>query len=272
MNLEESGGAGKSLTLPMIEIRHVAKDTRAAYDAIYAGRGIRQPDEVWDGLLDLLDVERGMTLLDVAGGEGGLARRATERGLIGHVADLSARAVAVAGAVGVAAVVGNGEALPYADATFDRVVNFGSLEHYDEPVAGAAEMARVLRPGGRALIQVPNAFGLRWSVLHAWRHGDVADDGQPIQRYATRLGWQRVLEAGGLSIVSVLPFEDERAAPRGLGGWVGAVRHPTRALIPVARHLPVDMASMFLFVCRRAIVADASLSADAGRSGSAHPG
>lgn len=255
VNVHEQGVVGKSLTLPMIEIRHVARDTRAAYEAIYAGRGIRQPDEVWDGLLDLLDTEPGMTLLDVAGGEGGLARRANERGLVGHVADLSARAVAVAGRAGVCAVVGNGEALPYADGTFDRVVNFGSLEHYDDPVAGAAEMARILRPGGRALIQVPNAFGLRWSVLHAWRHGDVADDGQPIQRYATRLGWQRVLEAGDLSIIDVLPFEDERAAPHGVGGWVATLRHPTRALIPVARHLPVDMASMFLFVCRRAIMA-----------------
>jgi SAM-dependent methyltransferase len=235
----------------MIEIRHVARDTRAAYEAIYAGRGIRQPDEVWDALLALLDITPGMGLLDVAGGEGGLARRAREYGLHGYVVDLSARAVGVGASTGVAAAVGNGEALPYADATFERVVNFGSLEHYDDPVRGAAEMARVLSPTGLALVQVPNAFGLRWSVMRAWRSGDVADDGQPIQRYATRLGWQRLLEAGGLRVVRTVAFEDLRESPRGMRGFLAAVVHPSRFLIPLARYLPVNMASMFLFLCER---------------------
>jgi hypothetical protein len=58
-----------------------------------------------------------------------------------------------------------------------------------------------------------------------------------------------LLETAGLRVIDVQPFEDMRLAPRGLSGWLGAGRHPTRLLIPVAGRLPVDMASMFLFLC-----------------------
>jgi hypothetical protein len=88
--------------------------------------------------------------------------------------------------------------------------------------------------------------------MHAWRHGDVADDGQPIQRFGTRLEWTRILTAGGLAVTHVVAFEDMRLAPRSARGWAGALLHPTRLFIPLAARLPVDMASMFLFVCRRA--------------------
>lgn len=239
-------------TRGMIEIRHVAGGTRAAYDELYAGRGLRQPEAVWRGLLEVLDVAPGMRLLDVACGEGQLLHLAARLGLEAHGVDISPVAVSRGAAPGVLAAVADGERLPYPDGAFDRVVSFGSLEHYEVPEAGAAEIARVLDSGGRALFQLPNAFGLRWSVLSAWRSGDVADDGQPLQRYATRRQWERLLEGAGLRVVTTLPFEDSRLAPRGIAGVLSALRHPTRFLIPMAGLLPVNMASMFLFVCVKA--------------------
>lgn len=47
------------------------------------------------------------------------------------------------------------EDLPFGDATFDAVVATGSLEYGDVPRA-LAELARVLRPGGRAVVTYPN--------------------------------------------------------------------------------------------------------------------
>ena len=48
--------------------------------------------------------------------------------------------------------VGDVAALPYPDHSFDIVVSTLSMHHWEEPGAGLAEISRVLRPGGRAVI------------------------------------------------------------------------------------------------------------------------
>jgi ubiquinone/menaquinone biosynthesis C-methylase UbiE len=45
-------------------------------------------------------------------------------------------------------VCGNGEALPFPDATFDFVIFFDYLEHIEHPRQSLKEMVRVLKPGG----------------------------------------------------------------------------------------------------------------------------
>lgn len=48
--------------------------------------------------------------------------------------------------------VGDVAALPFPDAAFDLVVSTLSMHHWADPAAGLAEIGRVLRPGGRALV------------------------------------------------------------------------------------------------------------------------
>jgi ubiquinone/menaquinone biosynthesis C-methylase UbiE len=48
--------------------------------------------------------------------------------------------------------VGNAAALPFADASFDRVVTRYSLHHMPDPLAVVREMARVCKPGGRIVV------------------------------------------------------------------------------------------------------------------------
>ena len=53
-------------------------------------------------------------------------------------------------------------ALPFGDATFDVVGAFDVIEHCDPEGQAVAELARVLRPGGRLLASVP-AYQWAWS-------------------------------------------------------------------------------------------------------------
>jgi SAM-dependent methyltransferase len=49
-------------------------------------------------------------------------------------------------------------ALPFCDASFDAIYSMGTIEHFDETEQAVSEMARVLKPGGRAIIGVPNRY------------------------------------------------------------------------------------------------------------------
>jgi SAM-dependent methyltransferase len=48
--------------------------------------------------------------------------------------------------------LGRADALPYPDASFDAVVTRYSFHHFTGPAAALAEMVRVCRPGGRAVV------------------------------------------------------------------------------------------------------------------------
>ena len=46
--------------------------------------------------------------------------------------------------------------VPYRDNTFDAIYSMGTIEHFNESDAAVREMWRVLKPGGRAIVGVPN--------------------------------------------------------------------------------------------------------------------
>ncbi len=92
--------------------------------------------------------------------------------------DFSAEAAKIAkieNAVDVA--VGSLEDVQFPDQAFDIVTLFHVMEHVSNPRAVLAEVARVLRPAGAAILQVPNIeswqfkiFGARWYGLDIPRH------------------------------------------------------------------------------------------------------
>ncbi|HEU5102686.1 MAG TPA: class I SAM-dependent methyltransferase [Roseiflexaceae bacterium] len=68
--------------------------------------------------------------------------------------------------LGLPVVNGAGEHLPFADASFDLVIAWDVVEHVQDPQLLLAELARVLRPGGRALLTVINRFAFRDPHYH----------------------------------------------------------------------------------------------------------
>jgi ubiquinone/menaquinone biosynthesis C-methylase UbiE len=110
---------------------------------------------VQDELVDVLGMSAGDEVLDLATGTGEIAVRAAKRGAKVTGVDIAppmldkARANAAASGVEITFDQGNVEYLPYDDATFDVAVsNFGLIFAPDHANV-AAELARVLRPGGR---------------------------------------------------------------------------------------------------------------------------
>jgi SAM-dependent methyltransferase len=146
----------------------------------------------------------------------------------------------------------NAQCLPFADNCFDAVTNIGSLEHYFDPAAGAREMARVLRPAGTAAILVPNTFGLFGNIVYVWRHGEIFDDGQPLQRYACRQSWERLLAANGLQTYRVLGFEQQ--APRTVPDLLWMAQRPQKIVRWMMSPLvPLNLSNMFVFLCKKAL-------------------
>lgn len=62
-----------------------------------------------------------------------------------------------------------GEQLPYGDDFFDFTLSHEVLEHVQDDGAAVAEMVRTLRPGGRALIFVPNRLYPFETHGHYWQ-------------------------------------------------------------------------------------------------------
>jgi SAM-dependent methyltransferase len=89
-------------------------------------------------------------VLEVGCGTGEFAARVRdELGAAVCASDVSPRMVTLTAERGIDAVVADVESLPFDDGAFDCAVANWVLYHAGEPANAAAELARVLRPGGR---------------------------------------------------------------------------------------------------------------------------
>lgn len=124
-------------------------------------------------LLRALAEARPRRVLDVGCGDGRLASLYAAEQVV--VLDASDAAVAAASARGLDARLGDAQALPFADGSFDAVTCNHALYHVPDPDQALREFVRVLRPGGRfvGIYNTPNHLTELWRVVAPdWLHDD----------------------------------------------------------------------------------------------------
>jgi len=132
-----------------------------------------------DALVEAAGVAPGDRVLDVATGTGNAALAAARRGATVTGADLTPRMLELAGAravregVELELVEADLEDLPFPGGAFDVVVSVFGVIFAPRPAAAVAELARVLRPGGRL------ALTSWWEGGYVGRMGELVGERLP---------------------------------------------------------------------------------------------
>ena len=166
-------------------------------------------------LLDAAGVGAGTTVLDVGCGHGGLCAAAAERGARPTGVDLAEGMVEAARAAhpGLEFAVADAEDLPFADGAFAAALGAFVVNHLPEPERGAAEMARVVAPGGRVAVAMWDQpervefLGLLEAAMDAAHveRGLVLPPGPPAYRFADEGELRALLTGAGLADVAITP-------------------------------------------------------------------
>jgi len=177
--------------------------------------------------------------LDIGAAGGGNTRVLNAHGWQAAAVEYSDSVADIARARGIAAIRADARELPARSGTCDLVTAFDVLEHIDEDYLAAAEIARVLRPGGTALIAVPCDMAL-WSA-----HDDAVGH---VRRYS-RSELAVLVQKAGLTMEKmwswnvllrpVVALRRKSSAGSDLEGVAPVVNGLLTAIVVAERYLPV---------------------------------
>jgi SAM-dependent methyltransferase len=145
-------GRQEMTTIEVDDLKRAHRATWAAGD--YAAVAEAITDGVAPKLLDLVGIDPGQDVLDVATGTGNVALRASAAGARVTALDLTpelfetARRRARELGVEVEWVAGDAEELPFEDGSFDRVLSAFGVQFAPRHEMAARELVRVCKPGG----------------------------------------------------------------------------------------------------------------------------
>lgn len=114
------------------------------------------PDELIAHLCKKLSIPRDARVLDLGCGRGDFINAFHRYGLRASALDIEPESAKIADGVELKKCDVEKQAFPFADNSFDLVFSKSVIEHLDRPDSFVEESYRVLRPGGRILIMVPD--------------------------------------------------------------------------------------------------------------------
>jgi 2-polyprenyl-3-methyl-5-hydroxy-6-metoxy-1,4-benzoquinol methylase len=162
------------------------------------------------------------SLLDVGCSLGYVVAAGDRLGLASAGSDISQYAVEVCRERGLRAEVGTLDHQPFRDGEFDLITMKHVIEHTPTPAVALTEVRRLLSPGGRVLIAVPNLT--YWKGLfrrHAYRYFRPDDLGQQHYVYYTAATMRRLLESNGFEVlVTSKAFYRPKIAAQSPWSWV----------------------------------------------------
>jgi SAM-dependent methyltransferase len=168
---------------------------------------------VIDPLLDAAEVGPETRVLDVATGPGYVAAAAARRGASVVGIDVAMEMLALAGKLqpGIEFVQADAEHVPFEDRSFDAVVGNFVVLHLGRPEGVAAELVRVLAPGGKLALSVwdaPERARLFGVFLDAVAEAGATPPpnvpaGPPFFRFSDDAEFARLLTGTGLDDVGV---------------------------------------------------------------------
>ena len=127
---------------------------------------------------------------------------------LGHTGlgfNLAPAAVENIRANGVEAQLGDGQELPFDDASFDYVFCFETLEHVENPAQLLGQLARVCRPDGRVFVSIPwvpktNVHGRDGAIQRGYGHVfefSRKDFGSLLTHTPLQIAWEDVCDVIG---------------------------------------------------------------------------
>jgi SAM-dependent methyltransferase len=199
-------------------------------------------------LLDAARVAEGTTVIDVATGPGVVAGAAARRGARVVGVDVAEAMVRLAAERHPESefVRGDAQALPFPDASFDVAVCGFGLLHVSRPERAAAELARVLRPSGRAALTVWNVpaqsrlHGVVFEALAEVGAEPPADapPGPPLFRFADDDELTTLLRGAGFDDVRVATVEHQHVPSSADELWDGILGGAVRLRAAVVGQQP----------------------------------
>jgi 2-polyprenyl-3-methyl-5-hydroxy-6-metoxy-1,4-benzoquinol methylase len=157
---------------------------RALYPDAYYGEPGRKFHPLIEGLVRAVgerhisflsrELTAGARILDVGCGRGVTLGALAEQGFAVHGFEISAEAARGVDSRVEIRIAANLKEAEYRAASFDQVIIWHVLEHLDDPVGTLREAHRILKPGGRLVVAVPNLSSLQARCSGAaWFHLDL---------------------------------------------------------------------------------------------------